>query len=201
MSGIYIKLNHYIGQMSEEAGWEMPADLTSAFAAERLDSLTMEKTSIYLGKLSVEFKKRMKEAIAAKDSLIRKMFLDRDDKDRLIDLQNTYYNNWLADFILNADGVKKYIDKPDVIIRKYKPGFMMPTSNNGRAHFCAPFKIIGNTEIDTFWFNLTVIWLVSVVLYFALYFNILRKIVTGFGEGNKRRSDSRFMIIKEISSW
>ncbi|MCX6260306.1 MAG: hypothetical protein NTY95_05640, partial [Bacteroidia bacterium] len=69
------------------------------------------------------------------------------------------------------------------------------------AHFCAPFKMIGSLKIDTFWFNLIVVWLVSVILYIALYFNVLRKIFSGFDKSNRRKSDSSFLIIKEISSW
>jgi len=102
---------------------------------------------------------------------------------------------------LNEDALDNYVENQKRIIQKFEPGYMPPTSVNGRAHFCAPFKITGNMEIDTFWFNIVVIWLVSLLLYFALYFNILRKLVSVFGNTNKRKSDSSFIIIKEISSW
>jgi hypothetical protein len=77
---------------------------------------------------------------------------------------------------------------------------MPPTAKNGRAHYCAPFKVIGNIKIDTFWFNLAVIWLVTFLLYIALYFGILRKILSVFDK-SKSLKDSNFLIIKEISSW
>ena len=51
---------------------------------------------------------------------------------------------------------------------------MKPLSEAGRAHFYAPVKRIGNLEIDTFWFNVIVIWSVSLLLYITLYFKVLR---------------------------
>jgi hypothetical protein len=57
---------------------------------------------------------------------------------------------------------------------------MKAVSKYGRAHFYAPNKLIGEIRIDTYWFNMLVIWLVSVLLYLALYFNLLKKLMTWF---------------------
>jgi hypothetical protein len=187
--------------MSEEAGFQMPESITMTFREERLDSLAVKQTEIYLDKLSKVFRLRKRQAMNSRDSLYRKITPDSTEIEKLARLKTDYYNKGLASFILNDDPtLKKSVEKPKRIIQKFEPGYMPPTENNGRAHFCAPFKIIGNLEIDTFWFNLMVIWLTSLLLYFALYFNILRKLISGFGNTNKRRSDSSFLIIKEISS-
>jgi uncharacterized membrane protein len=189
--------------MSDEAGFEVPESITTALNEERLDSLAAEQIRNYLGRLSGEFKYGLRKAMDLKDSLIRTIAKSRADSDKWFKLETDYYNKGLASFVLNDDPTlkKKSIEKSDRIIQKFEPVFMLPTANNGRAHFCAPFKVLGNFKIDTFWFNIMVIWLVSLFLYFILYFNILRKVVSGFGNTNKRRSDSSFLIIKEISSW
>jgi hypothetical protein len=59
---------------------------------------------------------------------------------------------------------------------------MMPTSKSGRTHFYAPYKQIGSIKIDTYWFNLLVLWLVSFGLYIALYYNLLQKLIEGLGK-------------------
>jgi len=188
--------------MSDEAGFEIPESIRTALLEERLNPLAINQIKTYLGILTHEFQLRQRQAVNLRDSLYKTIAPENSiEKDELIKLESDYYNNWLASFILNRGAVDMYIEKPKRIIRKFEPGFMAPTANNGRAHFCAPFKILGNTEIDTFWFNLAVIWIVSILLYIALYFNFLQKLVSGFGEGNKRRSESSFLIIKEISSW
>jgi ABC transport system ATP-binding/permease protein len=199
----YKKLNYYIGQMSDEAGFEVPASISTALREERLDSLAAEQVKYYLGRLSDLFKRRKREAMDSKDSLFRKIAINQADSDRLFNLKTDYYNKRLASFVLNDDDptLNKSVEKSDIIIQKFEPGFMPPTAKNGRAHFCAPFKVLGNLRIGTFWFNIMVIWLVSLFFYLVLNFNILRKVISVFGNTNKRRSDSSFLIIKEISSW
>jgi ABC-type multidrug transport system ATPase subunit len=197
----YAKINYYIKQMSDEAGFEVPESITTALTDQRLDSLDSEKVRNYLTILSREFIKRKRETMDLKDALIRTITKTRTDSTKFMDLKNDYYNKNLASFVLNDDPtLKKSFEKQALIIQKFDPGFMPPTSKKGRAHFCAPYKVLGDLKIDTFWFNIMVIWIVSLILYFALYFNILRKAVSGFDGSNKRKSDSRFLIIKEISS-
>jgi hypothetical protein len=79
--------------------------------------------------------------------------------------------------VLDQNTIEKFVETPKKIVQKYEPGYMKPLSEAGRAHFYAPVKKIGNLEIDTFWFNLIVIWAVSLLLYIALYFKVLRKII------------------------
>jgi hypothetical protein len=73
---------------------------------------------------------------------------------------------------------KKIFELDGQYIRQYEPIYMKPTSKVGRAHFYAADKKLGNITIDTFWFNILVIWLVSALLYFALMYDLLKKFVT-----------------------
>jgi hypothetical protein len=164
--------------------------------------MTIKLTKKYLNILAREFNLRQRQTTKLKDSLTNRIASDGIENEKLVHLKTDYYNNGLASFVLNDEPtLKKSAETPKRIIRKFQPGYMPPTANNGRAHFCAPYKMVGNLKIDTFWFNLIVVWLVSLLLYIALYFNILRKILSGFDKTSRRRSDSSFLIIKEISSW
>jgi hypothetical protein len=175
----YSKLVYYIDQMSADAGIEMPADINYALENNRLDSLSMEQIRIYFGILKKHFNARMISLKESRDSLVRSFTSSRADSERYFRLKADYFNKGLASFILNDDpGLKKSIDRQKKIIRKYEPGYMMPTSRIGRAHFCAPYKVAGNIVINTFWFNLAVIWLLSLILYAFLYFNVLQSIIT-----------------------
>jgi len=51
-----------------------------------------------------------------------------------------------------------------------------------RAHFYAPKKLFFGKYYDTFWFDLTIIWLMSFLLYIPLYYNHLRKLIEFFGK-------------------
>ncbi|MGM0532480.1 MAG: hypothetical protein ACQER7_14130, partial [Bacteroidota bacterium] len=65
----------------------------------------------------------------------------------------------------------------DEILQKKDPIFMDPLSDMGRAHFYAPYKNIKDFHINTFTFNLIVIWIAAIILYYMLVFNVLRKLL------------------------
>jgi hypothetical protein len=92
-----------------------------------------------------------------------------------------YKNNRLTELLLELAGSRKVvIELGDKLLPGAEPGYTKATSKYGRAHFFAPYKRLGNWEIDTFWFNFMVLWMVSIILYAALYFNLLRKLLNYF---------------------
>jgi ABC-type multidrug transport system ATPase subunit len=195
------KLDLYIGEMSEYAGYSVPSSLRNALQNGRLDSVTEHDTKIYLNWLGKKFIKNMRNLSDLRDSVYYKTMgagKTWKDYDRL---KTDYHNKRLTEIVRNEGETQNYFEKPDRIIQKFEPIFTPPRVRNGRAHFYAPFKKVGNLEIDTFWFNLGVIWILSVLLYLALYFNILRNLVSGLEGIRSKRTDSDFLVIKEISSW
>jgi ABC-type multidrug transport system ATPase subunit len=118
------------------------------------------------------------------DSLVRIM-----GQDGLVSLRNATYNNDLADLVLNRNVQQKLYDTEDRIIQKSDPVLMQPDSRVGRAQFYAPYKMIGSLKINTLWFNLMVVWLMNILLFVTLYFNLLKALmnlmerikVPGFG--------------------
>ena len=102
----------------------------------------------------------------------------------LIELKNNHTNIRLREIVLDEFNTQKIIETGKKIIQKYEPAYMKPVSANGRAHFYAPYKKIGNKQADTFWFNITVLWLVSLTLYLFLYFRLLKRVVNS-GTGRK----------------
>jgi uncharacterized membrane protein len=102
---------------------------------------------------------------------------------------NDYENKQLKNMVLDRDNTVWTLVSGDKIIRKFQPGYMKATSKYGRAHYYAPVKMLGKQEIDTFWFNIMVLWFVSLVLYIILYYNILQKIVDYFENLRLVKSD------------
>lgn len=100
--------------------------------------------------------------------------------DAFLKFKNIYYNKQVASVVTNENEIKDYVIKNDEMIRLKDAVFRLPVYNNGRAHFYAPVKRIMGLIIDTFWFNLIVIWLFSVILFVILYYNLLRKVIDYF---------------------
>jgi hypothetical protein len=54
---------------------------------------------------------------------------------------------------------------------------MRPGSKLGRAHFYAPFKQVGNLKIETLVFNTIAIWIMTIILFVTLYYNLLKRFI------------------------
>ncbi len=93
------------------------------------------------------------------------------NKDYVYNLKRRYHNRSIEDLVLNKRELIKILREKSKLIRKYNTGHAVPTSITGRAHLFAPVKRLGKMTIDTLWFNLGVLWFMSVLLYSALLTN------------------------------
>jgi hypothetical protein len=68
------------------------------------------------------------------------------------------------------------------LIQRVDPVYLDPTESNlGAAHFYAPKKQFLGNLISTYWFNLAIIWLMSLSLMVMLYYEVFKKILDFFG--------------------
>jgi ABC-type multidrug transport system ATPase subunit len=92
-----------------------------------------------------------------------------------------YFNENLATLVRNSDSKERLIERKNRFIRKIDLVYFEPPvpSNplNYRAHMYAPRKNFLGMKIDTFWFNVGVIWSMTIILYLTLYFDIFERIV------------------------
>jgi hypothetical protein len=143
-------------------------------SAQNFDILIVDPAKNYLDSLSRYFSARLTEISSKRDARYEKL-VSTLGNDAVYKFKQSYYNDNLSDLVLNKGSENKVIEGDGQLIRKKDPVFMNPLSRNGRAHFYAPVKYLGNLEIDTFWFNFAVIWLMSVILYLVLLFDLIRK--------------------------
>ena len=165
-----------------------PFDRINDLAVESFHPDLVEEMHIFLDLAKNNFSDIAQEATRRKDEEYNRL-VDSLGSGNFFRLKQRYYNNKLADIVTNRTGIIKIVELEDRFVRKKDPVFMMPESNAGRAHFYAPYKIINERPIETIWFNLFFIWLMTIVLYFALLFDLLRKIITYFENLRLRRSD------------
>ena len=183
------KINYYIDYLSELAGFASPDYLNLPLNKDNLDRTKVSRTLLYLDLLAKQFHGLQKKAISLNDSISMSIARSIGEKG-LENLRTDYYNNRLADIVTNFDVGEKSIQTSDYIIQKYEPIFMKPVSKNGRAHFYAPYKTVGNLNIDTYWFNIIIICIKTFLLYIILYFNLFQKLVTSLTNLRVQRSDS-----------
>ncbi len=142
------------------------------------DSLIM-----YLSSLQSYYNLLSNKISSVKDSMIG-MLEQEIGRQGLIELKEKNYNKKLAEIVLNRNRIKQIILYNGELIRKKDPIFMDPYSHIGRAQFYAAYKFIGNSRIDTFWFNIIVLLLMTVILFVVLYYDWLRRFLQLFTRHN-----------------
>jgi len=166
-------LSFYIDELSEGAGitagrWK--ADLSPGRFTSETDKAARQWLDSLKGIYS-EFRKQADKDVNNVSNTLTKSL----GKEGLVALRGNYENKWLRTLVLNHDRSELLDEIHGRIVRRFEPAYMNATSRFGRAHFYAPFKRIGNIKIDTWLFNIIVIWAGSLVLYFVLYYNLIRK--------------------------
>jgi len=100
-------------------------------------------------------------------------------------LRHKYHNEKLQDIVWNVAEKNNLLRYKDNLIRQYRPIYDEPDNVGNfsfRTHFYAPHKVLFGRYFDTFWFNVIVIWLMSILMYIPLYYNHLEKVINFFGD-------------------
>lgn len=141
----------------------------------------------YLDRVNTEFKDRYREASAKKDSIYYAI-VDDIGKEAFTQLKRDNFNENVEDIMTNATRIDKIYIGEDELIQKKDPIYTRPYSKIGRAHLFASYKILGTLPVPTVTFNVLVIWLFSVVLYFMLINDYIRRVLEMFSGRKTRRN-------------
>jgi len=108
-----------------------------------------------------------------RNDLIEK--LKKEDGNLFFSLRDKYHNKSLEEFVVNKNETTAKIEFKGEMIQKMDPIFMDPEYNFIRAHFYSPTKNVFGMNVDTFIVNVIVLWIITIILYLALYFRLLKK--------------------------
>jgi hypothetical protein len=120
-------------------------------------------------------------AVASRDQIIDSWESHNGDEGRVTRLKNRFYNESLADLVKNVAEKDRIIEYEGRLIQQIDPVFQDPLPEHVfdyRTHFFAPQKNLLGSLVSTYWFNLLVIWIMTMVLYCTLYVDALKRIVS-----------------------
>ncbi len=122
-----------------------------------------------------------------KDNLIDSLMMVTGGLEAYIQLKRSYYNEQLAQLVLNRNDLHKLVKRDGLLLSKMDPVYTYPVKRNGRAHFYASVKLVGNWQIPTLYFNLSAIWLMTLILYLLLRYSVLQKLIVYSGSLKRKR--------------
>ena len=151
----------------------------------------------YLDTLAIIYQAGSSVAERKKDKEYGQLEKNLGGKDALLKFQQSYANESITDLVLNRNTLHKILVTREGFIQLMDPVFKIPISKMGRAHMYAPVKKLGNISINTYLFNLLVIWFTTFIAAMILYFDLLRKVMIAFEFFRIRRIDERVKRLRK----
>jgi hypothetical protein len=161
-------------------------DLDKELSPEKFSAATANVLRVYIDAAQAYYIERYNKANAKKDEFLSKYEAKPTTEHSLTELKNKYFNESLSDLVRNVATKNKFIEFNNNIVQQVDPIYnepnMLRSPVDYRTHFFAPDKPFLGQAYGTYYFNILVIWLMSLFLYFTLYFESLKKVLDFAGK-------------------
>jgi hypothetical protein len=152
-------------------------------AVGKFDSAVYLKTNEFLATLKKFYNIRSRNAQAEKDKLLARLTDGEEKRVEFEALKKKYQNNEVTMMVENRQDIKRVVEWDGELVQKIYPIYFNEHRPNHffdfRDNFYIPAKHFAGYKFDTLYFNLSMIWLMSIFLYVTLYFELLKKAVHG----------------------
>jgi len=153
---------------------------------ELIDKLTINlfndnvayETQDYLHKIKLYYKDVFNEAYFQKENISQYL---REKNPKLYTVKkNKYHNDAISEIVKKVYEKNKLLEYKNELFQNIEPIFL-DADNSGsigiRSHFLSPNKYFFGKYYDTYWFNILFVWIMSLILYITLYFDLLKKLL------------------------
>ena len=169
-------IRYHIRGLSRESGISLPAEFKN-LTYKNFNEFVADSMKKYLVKIKTYFRAQQERTNYMRDSVAESIAV-RIGSNGWSELQDRYFNKRLDELVKNRDDLRNEIlQVGNRYIRKTQPIFMIPDSHIGRAHFFAPYKVIGEMRVPTLIFNLLAIWVMIGFFFITLYYNLLKRFI------------------------
>ncbi|MBN1989588.1 MAG: ATP-binding cassette domain-containing protein [Bacteroidales bacterium] len=168
----------YIAQLSSAAR-EMgnPPKITQHIAKIPMDFEFCDSLQYELDMVRRYISQQLGVIESHRDMLLDSLAKHHGGTHNLVTLKRAQTNEAITDLVLGRSEKQKLIKTPNAIIRNFEPIYRSPKRKNGVSHFFSATKRLGALQIPTIWFNVLIIWVISGLLYIALYFDCLKRLL------------------------
>ncbi len=151
------------------------------------DSLTLFITFLsksYIEEINTYYSDLFSQSNSQKEKIINWYMTEQPEVYKK--LKDDYRNDAVSDIVKNIYEKNQFIRYNSDIVQQIDPIFLEPRSDQGffnfRSHFYAPHKYFAGHFYSTFYFNLIVIWVMTIVFYIVLYYNGLALLLAYIGK-------------------
>ncbi len=151
--------------------------------ATGFDAQVYADTKDYLSELNSAYGSQFYLANQKRENIIN--HFTSTDAAQFNHIKDAYFNESISDLVRKVFEKNKMLRDGNQLIQIVDPIYQMPEPEgflSFRTHFFAPKKYFAGVYWDTLWFNITMVWILTIMLYVILYYDVLRKIFEAMGE-------------------
>lgn len=155
---------------------------TERLQLEKFDTAVFADVHGFLETLKKFYINRYNAADLRKEQRIKELTNTAEKEQEFEAWKQAYQNEAIAELVKNTTETHRIIEKDGKLIQKIFPIYKDPDPDHWvdfDAQFYMPAKHFLSRNIDTFYFNVGVIWSMTFVLAILLYFEVLRRVVDG----------------------
>ncbi len=160
---------------------EIQFDYVEYLTPEKFTPEVGINTKEYINKLTRYYDKKSNDAKSKSEAIIK--YWDQQNPGAYNKLRQDYLNEATQDIVYNTYAKVNIKSYKDHLIQQQDPIFEKPWSRNifdYRAQFYSPTKQFLGHTFDTFWFNMWVVWIMTIFCYIALYYDWLKRFIDLF---------------------
>ena len=169
--------NEFEYESKSPSSSQYPFKLANNLSIENLDQNLIDEINTYLEQLRIYYVRLYNKASDRKDSIINSYQQTPEEREQFLALKRNHFNESLSEFVRNSSEVERIIEYKGRLLQKLDPIYLLPENRFLRAHFYAPVKQLYGHYYSTFWVNIIIIWLSSIILYVALYLRLLKRLL------------------------
>lgn len=159
----------------------------------RFDSITYDSTQQFLSRLRNYYTAKLNQATTRRDAYVEEKTNTPEKELAFEAFRKRYANKEVGDWVKNVTAQQRIIEYKGRFIQKYFPIYMEEHRPKHvfdyTANFYQPTKHFAGRVYNTFYFNLVIIWLMTLFLFIALYFDWLRKLIVLIENRKYKRRD------------
>ncbi len=161
-------------------------------AIGKFDSVTYSKVHQFLITLKGYYGIRYNHAMNEKEKLMMEKTSTPELQNDFEAMRLKYQNESVMRMVENSNDAVRIAEWRGELVQKIYPVYFQDHRPNHyfdfRENFYVPQKYFLGRKFDTLYFNIGIIWTMTVLLYITLYFEVLKKFVHGFAMRRKYRN-------------
>jgi hypothetical protein len=145
-------------------------DFINTITVDKFDDEIKRMSIQYLDELLNYYRAEFNKANKKKDEWLTQN-LER-NADRFNKIKDDYFNEMVSRYVRKELDKNKILRQRNHLVQVVDPIYQIPEPDHKlafRTHFFAPSKHFAGKTFETLWFNITIVWILTIFMYIILY--------------------------------